>query len=319
MVALSDDHSSVVLSPSSIESSVADRDTDTTGTGFVVTITESEVVLTPLPQERLYVVVVTGETLVFPLRALLPPHPSLASQLLALVEIHVRVALSPSKMEVGDAERSTVGVGGGRGVTVIVMLSLVVLAPLPHVIAYVTVVNGETISEPLRVFVPVHPSLAMHVDAFDDDHVRVDVAPSVIEVGMAVMSVVGVGGGSMTSTVTESVEVLVPSPQVKVYVVSVVGERCSLPESALLPDHPPDATHDDASSVVHESVVVAPRSMLPGVARRSTFTGSGGGGGISLQNFGSGTRCGSRVCNETSRSQTLAFFNAEMSRPRDSS
>ena len=52
---------------------------------------------------------------------------------------------------------------------------------------------GETESVPLTALLPLQPLLAVHEVAFVDDHVRVELAPLVILVGLAESVTVGMG------------------------------------------------------------------------------------------------------------------------------
>ena len=60
-------------------------------------------------------VVVSGETSVFPENDLEPDHPPEAIQLVALVDIQESVDVAPKVIVVGSAFISTVGLGGGGG------------------------------------------------------------------------------------------------------------------------------------------------------------------------------------------------------------
>ena len=73
------------------------------------------VAVPPVPvQTRVYVVVTVGETDCVPDIALVPVHPPLAMQEVALVDDQVNVEALPLVIEAGEAEIETVGdVGGG--------------------------------------------------------------------------------------------------------------------------------------------------------------------------------------------------------------
>ena len=62
-------------------------------------------------------------------------------------------------------------------------------------------VVGETLCVPLTASVPVQPPLAVHAEAFDVDHVRVDAPPDEIVVALAVNVTFGAGTGAAASTV----------------------------------------------------------------------------------------------------------------------
>jgi hypothetical protein len=61
---------------------------------------------------------------------------------------------------------------------------------------------GETPCVPLTDSVPVQPPLAVHDEAFEVDHVRVDEPPAEIAVELALNVTVGAGTGAVASTVT---------------------------------------------------------------------------------------------------------------------
>jgi len=98
---------------------LAVRETVGRGGGVVtVTLTESEVVAVPLPHDMVYVVVVRGDTCVEPDTGTDPFHPFDAVQVDALDDVHESVDVDPRIIESGVAVISTVGFGGGGGVTV---------------------------------------------------------------------------------------------------------------------------------------------------------------------------------------------------------
>ncbi len=66
----------------------------------------------PVPVQVIeYVVLVVGETDCVPLTAFVPDHPPEAVQVVALVLVHESVEEEPEVIEVGAAERETVGMG----------------------------------------------------------------------------------------------------------------------------------------------------------------------------------------------------------------
>lgn len=85
----------------------------TVGAGTVVTVTVVLVeAVPPVPlQERVKVAVAAGVTLAVPLVAMVPLQPPDAVQEVALVEVHVSVALPPTVIDVGLALIETVGAG----------------------------------------------------------------------------------------------------------------------------------------------------------------------------------------------------------------
>jgi hypothetical protein len=87
--------------------------------------------------------------------------------------------------------------------------------PLPvHVSVYVVVAVGDTDCVPLVVCDPLQPPLAVHPLAFVLDQVSVELAPNVIELGLAVSVTVGAGVAAVTVTVAEAL----PEPPGPVHV-----------------------------------------------------------------------------------------------------
>jgi hypothetical protein len=108
-------------------------------------------------------------------------------QLVALVELHVRVEELPLLIAVGEAERVTVGVACAVTVTVALPLAL---PPAPvHVIEYVVLVVGEILTLPEVPFavklVPVQEVVLV------DDQLSAEELPEVMEAGEAERVAVG--------------------------------------------------------------------------------------------------------------------------------
>jgi hypothetical protein len=61
---------------------------------------------------------------------------------------------------------------------------------------------GETLCVPLTDSVPLQPPLAVHEEAFEVVHFRVDEPPDEIDVELAVNATVAAGTGAAASTVT---------------------------------------------------------------------------------------------------------------------
>jgi hypothetical protein len=70
------------------------------------------------------------------------------------------------------------------------------------------VLVGETAKEPLVAALPVQPPEAVHEVTFVPDHVRVELLPEVMLVGLAVNVSIGVPGGSTVSTADAAVDVV---------------------------------------------------------------------------------------------------------------
>ena len=139
-MAFVDVHLKVVLSPELSEVSSALRSTFGSGSLSSETFIVTESVADPTLLEQTMVKVrsevklpVLNELLVgrLPLQLEVP---AVASQLVALFEVHLRVVLSPESMEVSSALRSTFGDDTVGVVTSIVTVSVAVPDSLVHVI-----------------------------------------------------------------------------------------------------------------------------------------------------------------------------------------
>ena len=156
--------------------------------------------LPPAPEhERLNVVVLeSGPTDALPEAALVPVHPPLAVQLVALVALHVSVDVPPLVILDGDADIVTTGAGG---VTVTSTL-LCALPPEPVQLSVnlVVDVSGPTDCVPLVALVPVQPSLAVQLLAFVLLQVSVEFEPEAMLCGLAPSETVGAGAVTVTTT-----------------------------------------------------------------------------------------------------------------------
>jgi hypothetical protein len=112
-------------------------------------------------------------------------------QEVAFVDDHVRLAVEPTIMLVGETEMVTVGAGGAPTVSVAEAFAL---PPLPvQVSVYVSVpaAVGVSVAVPLVFSAPLQAPLAMHEVAFVDDQVSVAFEPRIIEVGFTARVTVG--------------------------------------------------------------------------------------------------------------------------------
>ena len=153
----------------------------------------------------MYVEFIVGKTVWFPEIAFVPNQPLLAVQDVALVEDQERVEEEPEVMEVGEAERESVGGGVTIGAVTTTLTDLFILPPAPvQVSVYVEFVVGVTICVPEVVLVLDQAPLAVQDVALVEDQVRVEEEPEVMEVGEADRESVGGGvvvvqTGSVTS------------------------------------------------------------------------------------------------------------------------
>lgn len=130
-----------------------------------------------------------GPTESDPLVARDPLHPPLAVQFAAFTLDQLSIALPPLITLVGVAEKLRVGAGV---VTVTVALCTVVPpAPLQVSVYVVVALSGPTVSDPLSVFDPDQPSLAVQLVASSTLQLRSAVLPDVMLDGFAVSEMVG--------------------------------------------------------------------------------------------------------------------------------
>jgi len=205
---------------------------------------------------------------------LLPVHAPEARQETALVEDQVRVEDSPLAIDVGFAVSDTVGAGG---MTVTVADALPVPPGPVHARVNVPVLVKAPVDWlPEVVLVPVHAPEATQEVALAEDQVRVEVAPLVTDVGLAVSDTVGAGG--MTVTVADALPVPPAPVQARVNVPVLVRAPLDwLPEVVLVPVHAPEATQDVASVEDQVRVEDAPLVTDVGLAANDTVgTGAGG-------------------------------------------
>ena len=142
----------------------------------------------------------------------------------------------------------------------------------------VVALSAAETSVPLVALAPVQPPLAVHVVAFDDDHVRLVDDPIVTEVGLAVNVTVGNTGAVTVTDALADPEPPVPE-QVKVKVaLAASAAEVSVPLVALVPVQLPEAVQDVAVVLDQVSAVVAPVVTLAGLADRVTV-GAGTGAG----------------------------------------
>jgi hypothetical protein len=180
-------HTSVEAPPRTMLLGVAEK--LMTGAASTVTVT-CAVAVPPGPVAvSWYVVVVGGDTDAKPETGRLPMPWSIET-LMAWSTDHARVALSPSPIVRGDAEKVICGFGG---VTVTVTC-FVMVPPMPLAVSvYVVVAGGETDRVPLVGTAPTPLSIDALV-AFVVVQARDVDSPSLMVVGAAVN--VAVGGGT---------------------------------------------------------------------------------------------------------------------------
>jgi hypothetical protein len=181
----------------------------------------------------------------------------------ALVELHMSVAVLPLATEVGFAVRVTVG--AGATVTVAVATLLVPPAPLQVNEYDVVTVRAPVLCVPLVPLVPLQPPDAVHEVALVELHVSVEAPPLATEVGFAVNVTVGAG-----TTVTVAVTTLLVPPvpvHAKEYdAVDVSGPVLCVPLVALVPLQLPDAVQEVAFVELQVRVDAPPLATEAGFA-----------------------------------------------------
>jgi len=144
-------------------------------------------------------------------------------------------------------------------------------APVQVSVNVVFAVSAALVAVPLVDCAPDQPPDAVHELALLLVHESCVFAPLATVVGVAVKLT---AGGATTVTVFESLPV--PPTPVHVSVNVVVAVRAALvaePTGVFVPDQPPDAVHDVAELVVHESAVVPPLATVAGFTARLTVGG----------------------------------------------
>src|SRR5258706_9850360 len=246
-VASVEDQVSVEDPPLVIDVRLAVNDTVGTGAGDAPTVTVVEVLAvppSPVHARPNVAVLVSGTLDWLPEVVLVPVHAPEATQDVASVDDQVRVEELPLAIDVGLAVSDTVGTGG---VTVTVAEALPVPpAPVQASVNVPVLVRAPLDWLPEVVLVPVHAPEATQEVALAEDQVRVEDAPLVTDVGLAVSDTVGTGG--VTVTVAEAL----PDPpgpvQAMVNVPVLVRAPLDwLPEVVLVPAHAPEATQEVAS------------------------------------------------------------------------
>ena len=162
---------------------------------------------------------------------------------------------------------------GGNNVTILDALA-VPPGPVQERLNVLLLLKKPVDSFPEIALIPDQPPEAMHDVALVDDQLSVEDAPLTTVVGFAASDTVGTGGGGgvpCTATVVEALAVPRNPAQERLKLVLPVKAGVGwLPEAALGPDQPPEATHDVASVDDQESVDVSPRVTVVGFAASDT-------------------------------------------------
>jgi hypothetical protein len=121
-----------------------------------------------------------------------PLQPPDAVQLVAFVEVHVKVDLLPLTTPVGSALSAMVGGGADSTDTVTRRLALPPV-PVQLSVKLVRVVNGPVLCVPLVGSGPVQPCEAVQVVAFVEVQLRIAAVPLATLAGLALRVTVGAG------------------------------------------------------------------------------------------------------------------------------
>jgi len=186
-------HVKVLLPP--LATVVGDADNVTVGAGVaLVTVMEALAwAVPPAPvQLSVNVALAFNVPLTLPESGCAPLQPPDAVHDVAFVEVHVKVALPPLAMVVGDAVNVTVGAGVVL-VTETVVLDRAVRPPaFVQVIVYVALAfNAPVLSLPESAFAPLHAPDAEHAVARALDQLNVLLPPGLTERGLAESVTVG--------------------------------------------------------------------------------------------------------------------------------
>jgi hypothetical protein len=141
-------------------------------------------------------------------------------------------------------------------------------------------VNAPLDSLPEVALLPVQAPEAVQEVALVDDQVSVDDPPLATDVGFAENDTVGAGG--VTVTVADALAAPPDPVQVRANVLVTVSGPVDWPlllDSALLPDHAPEAVQEVALLDDQVSVEDPPLATDAGFAASDTV-GTGGGGGM---------------------------------------
>jgi hypothetical protein len=138
------------------------------------------------------VVALNAPVFCMPLVVCVPLQPAEAVQLLALVELQVKVELPPLGTTVGYA----VNVASGMILTMAVDGTLVPPGPVQVNEYAVGIVSAPVLMLPLAAWAPLQPPPAVQEAAFVALHVNIEAVPLAIEPGAAVKDIVGTGGGA---------------------------------------------------------------------------------------------------------------------------
>jgi hypothetical protein len=196
-----------------------------------------------------------------------PLHPPEAVQEVALVEDQDRADVAPLFIVLGFAARLT---AGGVLVTETVA-DWLALPPVPvHAIPYAALaVRAPVDCEPLIALVPDQAPEPVQDVAFVAVHVKVELRPLAIELGLAEIEMVG--AGELTDTVADCVAVPPVPVQLREYVALALSAPVGCePLTAFVPDQPPEAVQEVALRADQVNVEPLPLATVLGLAAKVT-------------------------------------------------
>jgi len=230
----------------------------TVGSGYTtVTSTEAfDVPPGPVQARSNVVVPVSAEDVSEPEGGRLPVHPLDAAQSVAFVLVHESAAVPFGATLVGFAVSVAVGAGGGVTATVTELLAS---PPAPEQVnaKVLEAVRAGVDSVPDVARLPVQVPDAVQDVAFVLVHVSFAAPPYASVAESTLSCTVGAGGGGAEATTVAVFESLtVPPVPVQLRVKVVFAESALLIMLPLIdcpPDQPPDALHELAFVLVHDS------------------------------------------------------------------
>ena len=120
--------------------------------------------------------VVKGETVSEPFKFFEPDQPTDAEQEFALFEYHESTDVCPCVMLEGFAVNVTVGNVCCEFTNTVACANTEPPEPL-HVILYVVVMDGYTVSEPFKFLLPYQPPFAVQVVVFPEYQFNIELCP----------------------------------------------------------------------------------------------------------------------------------------------
>ncbi len=264
-VAFCDDQLSVAADPLVIVLGIAPK--LTVGTAGATEITADCVAMPAGPvQLKVYVVVAASAAVVTePLSGSVPLQAPDPVHAVALIVVHVTLAVWPAVTELGVALMAMLG--AVEATVTVVDWAAVPPGPMQVRINSVVPLSGAVVCEPLVGTRPLQPPEAVQLLAWSDCQLRMVVSPALSVVACAIRLTEGAGSVTMTSADCEDAP---PGPlQVSMKVVFAVSASIvTAPLTGFVPVHPPLASQESAPATLHLRVVPAPTATRLGFGCR---------------------------------------------------